>query len=103
MLGEILSNRYLVTAEIGVGGMGNVYRATDLRTGGEVAVKVPHAFLARNEEFLDRLRREAQIAASLYSPRVVRVVDLDTHDGLPYLVMEYVPGETLEDVLQERG
>src|SRR6266511_575425 len=103
MLGEILSNRYLVTAEIGAGGMGNVHRATDLRTGGEVAVKVPHAFLARNPEYLDRLRREAQIAASLYSPRVVRVIDLDTHNGLLYLVMAYVPGETLADVVRERG
>ena len=47
----------------------------------------PHAFLARNPEFLERLRREAQIAASVYSPRVVRVIDLDTHDGLPYLLL----------------
>lgn len=103
MQGTILNNRYLVAEEIGSGGMGNVYRATDLRTGGTVAVKIPHAFLARNEEYLERLRREAQIAASLYSHRVVRVVDLDTYEGLPFLVMEYVPGDTLNEVLRERG
>ena len=103
MQGTILSNRYLIAEEIGVGGMGNVYRATDLRTGGDVAVKVPHAFLARNLEYVERLRREAQIAASVYSPRVVRVIDLDTHEGLPYLVMEYVPGETLADIARQRG
>jgi serine/threonine protein kinase len=103
MQGTILNNRYLVAEEIGSGGMGNVYRATDLRTGGTVAVKIPHAFLARNEEYLERLRREAQIAASLYSHRVVRVMDLDTYEGLPFLVMEYVPGETLNEVLRERG
>jgi serine/threonine-protein kinase len=101
--GKILSNRYVITDELGIGGMGCVYHAVDLRTGGEVAVKVPHTFLARNPQFIERLRREAQIAASLYSPRVVRVVDLDTHEGLPYLVMEYVPGETLADLLKARG
>ncbi|MGH2584063.1 MAG: protein kinase domain-containing protein [Dehalococcoidia bacterium] len=103
MQGTILSNRYLIAEEIGAGGMGYVYRATDLRTGGEVAVKVPHTFLVRNPDFVERLRREAQIGASLYSPRVVRVMDLDVHEGLPYLVMEYVPGETLAEVLHQRG
>jgi serine/threonine protein kinase len=101
--GSILSNRYLIAEEIGIGGMGSVYRATDLRTGGDVAVKVPHAFLARNPEYMERLRREAQIAASVYSPRVVRVMDFYEHEGVPYLVMEYVPGDTLADVSRERG
>jgi serine/threonine-protein kinase len=103
MQGTLLSNRYLIAEEIGIGGMGNVYRATDLRTGGAVAVKIPHAFLARNPEYMERLRREAQIAASVYSPRVVRVIDLDVHEGAPYLVMEYVPGETLAETLRRQG
>jgi predicted Ser/Thr protein kinase len=98
----ILSHRYLISAELGIGGMGSVYRATDLRTGGEVAVKVPHAHLTRDPAYMERLRREAQIAASLYSPRVVRVIDLDIHEGVPYLVMEFVPGETLAEVLEQR-
>ncbi|MGD9891742.1 MAG: serine/threonine-protein kinase [Dehalococcoidia bacterium] len=103
MKGEILSNRYLIAEEIGVGGMGMVYRAVNLRTGGDVAIKVPHAYLVRNVEYMNRLSREAQIAASLYSPRIVRVIDLDTHEGTPYLVMEYVPGDTLADSLRQRG
>lgn len=103
MLGKILSNRYLLDEEIGIGGMGSVYRATDLRTGGHVAVKIPHPQIARDGEYLERLRREAQIAASLYSPRIVRVIDLDEQEGVPFLVMEYVPGLTLHDVLRERG
>jgi predicted Ser/Thr protein kinase len=103
MQGTILSNRYLIAEEIGIGGMGSVYRATDLRTGGAVAVKVPHTFLARNVEYMERLRREAQIAASVYSPRVVRVVDFYEHEGVPYLVMEYVPGETLAEVARQQG
>jgi serine/threonine-protein kinase len=103
MQGTILSNRYLIAEEIGIGGMGSVYRATDLRTGGAVAVKVPHSFLARNTDYMERLRREAQIAASVYSPRVVRVVDFYEHEGVPYLVMEYVPGETLAAVARQQG
>lgn len=103
MEGTILSNRYLVAEEIGTGGMGSVYRATDLRTGGTVAVKLPHAFLLRNADYVERLRREAQIAASINSVRVVRVMDLDVHEGTPFLVMEYVPGETLTDMLKARG
>jgi hypothetical protein len=103
MQGSILSNRYLIAEEIGIGGMGSVFRATDLRTGGEVAVKVPHTFLARNVEYMERLRREAQIAASVYSPRVVRVMDFYEHEGTPYLVMEFVPGETLADIARQRG
>jgi len=103
MQGTILSGRYQVADEIGIGGMGNVYRAMDLRTGAVVAVKIPHAFLARNPEYVERLRREAQIAASLNSPRIVRVLDLDMHEDLPYLVMEFVPGDTLADLLRSRG
>lgn len=103
MQGRILSNRYLLDAEIGIGGMGRVFRATDLRTGGTVAVKVPHPALARNPEYIERLTREAQIGAAIYSPRIVRVLDRDAHEGLPFLVMEYVPGETLAELLRERG
>ncbi len=103
--GTILSKRYLISEQIGSGGMGSVYRAIDLRTGGEVAVKVPHPPLAGDPAYIARLRREAQIAASLSSPRIVRVMDLDTDSttGTPFLVMEYVPGRTLADVLAERG
>ena len=103
MRGKVLSGRYQLSEEIGVGGMGAVYRATDLRTGGTVAVKVPHLALARDPAYRDRLRREAQLAASLTSPRVVRVIDFDAHGGVPFLVMEYVAGETLADLLARRG
>jgi len=103
MEGTILANRYLVNEEIGAGGMGSVYRATDLRTGGQVAVKVPYALFARSAEFVARLEREAQIAASIASRRVVRVLDLDRHNDVPFIVMEYVPGDTLADVIRERG
>lgn len=101
--GVILTQRYLLQQEVGAGGMGAVYEATDLRTGAQVAVKVLHPLYARNPQYINRLRREAQIAASIRTPRVVRVVDLDEHEGMPYLVMEYVAGETLSDKLRREG
>src|SRR5215218_4603445 len=103
--GAILANRYLLQQELGRGGMGAVYAATDLRTGGRVAVKLLHPALAPTAEAVERLRREAQIAASLTSPRVVRIVDLDTDpaSGATFLVQEFVAGETLADALERRG
>src|SRR5688500_11323536 len=89
-----LGGRYLLVQELGSGGLGRVHRATDLRTGGPVAVKLLHPTYARNATCRERLRREAQIAASRTSPRVVRIVDLDEHQGVPFLVQEYVGGET---------
>jgi serine/threonine protein kinase len=103
MQGEILAGRYMLGDLLGTGGMGSVYRATDLRTGGFVAVKMPHPWLAGDADYNLRLQREAEIAASLTSPRVVRVMDFDWHEGRPFLVMEYVPGETLAEILTESG
>jgi Tol biopolymer transport system component len=101
--GEVLSGRYVVEDELGSGGMGSVYRAVDLRTGAAVAVKVPHPFLARDPIYIERLRREARIAASVRSPRVALVTDFGDHEGTPYLVMEFVPGETLSDQIERDG
>jgi hypothetical protein len=97
----LLADRYLMAEVVGSGGMGTVYRATDLRTGGPVAVKVLHPHLAANADFVRRLRQEAMISASLTSPRVVRVTDLGVDHGNPFLVMEFVPGPTLDDRLRE--
>jgi serine/threonine-protein kinase len=103
MQGAILANRYLLAEPIGFGGMGAVYRATDLRTGGPVAVKLLHATLAQDPGYVRRLRREAELAASLTSPRVVRVIDVDTDASTPFLVMEFVPGPTLGELVRESG
>jgi hypothetical protein len=101
--GDILSGRYLLAEQVGAGGMGTVFRAVDLRTGGEVAVKIPHPFLAGDKVFVERLRREAQAAAALHSPRIARVTDFAEHQGTPYLVMEYVPGLTLAERIERDG
>jgi serine/threonine-protein kinase len=103
MRGTLLGNRYLIAEELGSGGMGTVYRARDQRTGAPVAVKFPHPWLAKDPDFVQRLRREAQIAASLTSSRAVRVFDFDFHADRPFLVMEYVPGITLDELLEARG
>jgi serine/threonine-protein kinase len=102
-LGSILSNRYLLQDELGTGGMSTVYRAVDLRTGGYVAVKIPHAFLIRDPQFLQRLKREAQIAATIQSNRVAHVTDVSEHENTPYIVMECVEGDSLADILTRVG
>src|SRR5918911_4714091 len=101
--GALLCRRYLLGREVGAGGMGIVYQAVDLRTGGQVAVKVLHALYARNPQYVTRLRHEAQIAASIRSPRAVRVIDLDVDEGSPFLVMEFVEGETLAERIEREG
>jgi serine/threonine protein kinase/sugar lactone lactonase YvrE len=101
MQGTVLADRYRLGEVLGRGGMGTVYRATDLHTGGTVAVKVVHPHLAHDPVYNARLRREGQALITLTSPRVVRLVDVDAlPDGGPFLVMEYVPGETLADRLR---
>jgi hypothetical protein len=103
MQGTLLAGRYLLAEPIGRGGMGTVYRATDQRTGGTVAVKLLHDEALEDPANAESLRREARLAAAIASPRVVRVIDVDEQDGLPFLVLEYVAGETLQDLLRREG
>lgn len=98
--GRIFSRRYLLGKELGEGGMGTVYQATDLRTGGPVAVKVVRPSLTSDPSYIERLKREAQAAAAVDSPRVVRIIDLSIEEGITYFVMEYVNGRTLAERLK---
>jgi non-specific serine/threonine protein kinase len=102
MEGRTLARRYLVGDLIGRGSAGAVYRAVDLRTGGTVAVKVPAALQGRRGQLGD-LEQEARRAAALVTPHVVRIIDVDEQAGTPFLVMEYVPGATLHEILAARG
>jgi len=92
--GTVLSARYRLDAEIGRGGMGLVFRATDLKLQREVAVKVLLATLA-DDSARQRLQREARAAAALNHPHIVAVHDVGEDRGLPFFVMELVPGPTL--------
>jgi predicted Ser/Thr protein kinase len=95
-----IGGRYQIEAEIGSGGMGTVYRARDNRTSRTVAVKLLHAHLVQDQQYVERFRREAQIAKSLESIHIVEVLDVGEDEGQPFIVMEYVPGTTLREILE---
>jgi hypothetical protein len=94
---------YVVEARRGSGGFAAVYRARDVETGAPVAIKVLHAFLARTASVRRRFWREAETIARLAHPRIVRLLAHGEHDGLPYLVMAWLEGETLAEVIRARG
>jgi serine/threonine-protein kinase len=103
LVGRLLEGRYAVESFIAHGGMASVYLATDTRLDRRVAVKVLHAHLAGDQETLARFQREARAAARLSHPNFVAVYDQGTDGERPFLVMEYVPGATLRQVLRDRG
>ncbi|TVR21633.1 MAG: hypothetical protein EA396_07865 [Anaerolineaceae bacterium] len=92
---------YDVVGRIGAGGMATVYKAHQPRLGRHVAIKVMHANIAGEAGFLARFEREAQIVASLDHPNIVPIYDYDDADGTPYLVMKYVSGATLKELLSD--
>ncbi len=103
MIGKILSKRYRIEALIGSGGMAVVYRALDLRTNRTVAVKALRAEYSRDQDFLRRFDREAMACAKVQHPNIVNLLDIGEDGDTRYLVMEYVQGQTLKEVIQERG
>ncbi|MFC0003324.1 Stk1 family PASTA domain-containing Ser/Thr kinase [Micromonospora siamensis] len=107
LLGSLIDGRYRIRGRVARGGMATVYTATDERLERTVAVKIIHPTQApeppsRLAGFVTRFTDEAKTIARLTHPNVVAVYDQGTHGGLPYLVMEYVRGRTLRDVLAER-
>ena len=102
---RLLGGRYELDGVVGRGGMAEVYRARDIRLDRIVAIKTLRADLARDQIFQARFRREAQSAASLNHPSIVAVYDtgedMATGVPVPYIVMEYVDGRTVRDLLHE--
>ena len=92
---------YEVVEQIGVGGMATVYKAYHAKLDRYVAVKVLHQSLAPEPNFLARFQREAQIIARLEHPNIVAIYDFSEFEGSPYLVMRFVEGRTLEQILQD--
>ena len=103
LAGRLLDGRYAVTARIAHGGMATVYRATDTRLDREVALKVMHVELARDEDFVRRFIGEAKSVARLSHQNVVAVYDQGADGPFLYLAMEYIHGRTLRQLLRERG
>jgi tRNA A-37 threonylcarbamoyl transferase component Bud32 len=97
VLGRVLAQKYRLVAEIGAGAMGRVYRARQLDLARDVAIKVLHPMMAEDEDAQLRFAREAKVAARLNHPAAVSVLDYGIDDGLAYLVMELMEGETLRD------
>jgi eukaryotic-like serine/threonine-protein kinase len=102
MIGRLVDGRYQVRSRIARGGMATVYLATDLRLERRVALKIMHGHLADDGKFRERFIQEARSAARLAHPNVVNVFDQGQDSEMAYLVMEYLPGITLRDLLQER-
>ncbi len=103
LTGRLLDGRYAVTARIARGGMATVYLAMDTRLDREVALKVMHAELARDDDFVRRFIGEAKSVARLSHQNVVAVFDQGADGPLLYLAMEYVPGRTLKEMLNDSG
>ncbi|GAA4194259.1 Stk1 family PASTA domain-containing Ser/Thr kinase [Gryllotalpicola kribbensis] len=103
LLGRLIDGRYQVRSRIARGGMATVYLATDLRLERRVALKVMHSHLADDTNFKTRFVQEARSTARLAHPNVVNVFDQGQDDDMAYLVMEYLPGITLRDLLRDYG
>ena len=106
LTGELIDDRYELTALLATGGMATIYSAIDTRLDRKVAVKIMHPHLAQDEDFVGRFIREAKAAASLSHPNIVAVQDQGwNQSGVPavFIVMELVEGHTLRDYIFERG
>ena len=106
LTGELIDDRYQLTALLATGGMATIYSAIDTRLDRKVAVKIMHPHLAQDEDFVGRFIREAKAAASLSHPNIVAVQDQGwNQSGVPavFIVMELVEGHTLRDYIHERG
>src|SRR2546421_11690650 len=102
---ELLPNtnlsHYRIVSKLGAGGMGEVYRALDVRLDREVAIKVLPASFANDVDRLRRFEQEARATSALNHPNILTIYDIGTHDGAPYIVAELLDGEELRAQLNE--
>jgi serine/threonine-protein kinase len=103
LIGTVLSGRYRLEAKVGSGGMSTVYLARDETLERRVAVKVMHREMSDQPDQIERFRREARAVAQLSHPNVVAVIDAGEDGGYPYIVFEYVEGETLKQRIDRLG
>ena len=100
-IGKTINNRYRIESLLGKGGMSAVYRATDPNLRREVAIKLIHPHLSDNPEFVRRFEEEAAAVARLRHPNIIQIHDFDHQGDLYYIVFEYIPGETLQERLEQ--
>jgi serine/threonine-protein kinase len=103
VIGTLISDRFRLEEKIGAGGMSTVYRAFDPTLERWVAIKLMHRDISTDPDQLERFRREARAVASLNHPHIVTVIDAGEDDGAPYIVFEYVDGETLKERIRRIG
>jgi serine/threonine-protein kinase len=103
LVGTLLNDRYRLDAHVGAGGMSMVYRAFDTVLERPVAIKLMHREVAAHADQLERFRREARAVAQLNHPHIVTVIDAGEDQGVPYIVFEYVEGETLKERIRRTG
>lgn len=103
MIDTVLAGRYRIQSQLGEGGMAVVYKAMDVVLHRIVAIKVLRPQYAGDDEFVERFRREAQAAASLSHPNVVNIFDVGEADDVHYIVLEYVQGQNLKEIVRKEG
>ncbi len=103
LVGTIIAERYRITSRLGGGGMGQVFKAEHIRMKRQCAIKVLRASLAGDPEATQRFQREAENASQLSHPNVAQIYDFGEHDGLVYLAMEFIAGESLAAMLQRQA
>jgi eukaryotic-like serine/threonine-protein kinase len=103
MIGKILGNRYQVVEKIGDGGTAFVFKGMDNLLNRHVTVKILRPEYVSDQDFVRRFRREAQAAASLSHPNIVSIYDVGIEDGIHYIVMEYIHGQSLKELIEEMG
>jgi eukaryotic-like serine/threonine-protein kinase len=102
-VGELIANRYELAELVGSGGNSSVYRARDTLLERDVALKILHEHHLEDAEYVERFRREARTVAQLSHPNIVTVIDRGETDGRPFIVFEYVDGDTLDKLVARRG
>ncbi|KJS12473.1 MAG: protein kinase [Peptococcaceae bacterium BRH_c8a] len=103
MIGKMLGNRYEIQEKLGGGGMAIVYKARDTFLNRLVTIKILRPEFTSDDDFVARFRREAQAVASLSHPNIVNIHDVGQEDAIHYLVMEYVRGDNLKNVIKQKG
>jgi eukaryotic-like serine/threonine-protein kinase len=103
LIGRVLADRYRIESLLGRGGMGVVYKVEHVQIGKLMAMKLLHGELARQRAVLKRFRREAEAASKLSHPNTVQIFDFGRAEGLTYLVMEYVDGDDMGQVIKQAG
>lgn len=101
--GKILGNRYILLEKVGEGGMALVYKARCQLLNRYVAIKILRPEFTADEEFVKKFKRESMAAASISHPNIVGIYDVGEQDGIYYIVMEYIHGQTLKDYIKAKG